>query len=1061
MSQPVDAIQAALDRAREGRSFEFYRLPSETDEQRAARLDAEREPAPEVPGSEQLGAALTLESHTRGLTRFAVEQTDLPTDPDYVPPAFDSPAFKAMAEGVPEEYWPRLADARSARHAQFIKDGILDELDAAQKLADAGWSGTALRIGTSVLDPVSLSTILLTGGASVIASGSRAARAAKLAAAAGAENVALESVLLGTRETKDADDLYWALLGGIVAGGAIGAVLPASARTKLYETGKELAAGGTGPGKVATEVNIELDESLSAGAAQSSRAPTELLKEQPSAELLNTPQLKGVEAKLRFDWYGQLAKSDNPYMRDLGRRLLEDPVGQRGVAQAASAEEFATVLKKRALTSFYREANPALSSYLDGVPLGQRGEATNRFFEAVTNALRAGGADGPIGRAVEGMRKAIRTAAEEAKRFGVRGFDELELDDGYVPRIPQAQKIDQLVTRFGNKQIEGLLAAAFSRASGVAEDVARKVAKGYIHNVRMRGAGAQSDFRIAVADLDTLVASMKAAGISDEEAEAVAKTLKGFGEKDTSKAGKIARVKRRLTLDETVTAQLKDQAGELVSVAVTDLFENDARILTRMYVSSVGGHAALARAGITSPAEWETVLRNARLYAHDRLKMDPKAVDLEITKLQQVYDVLTGKPLIDYDDPVRAMSFVARDWAYVAQSGMFGFAQASELAAVLTTGGFRLVAESVPALKGMFKRAADGQLTDYSAREAEDFWAPGTDALLHSTVNRFEGAYDEELIPRAHALLDKTEGARHTLRKVAGYASGLTPITVAMQRLSSRYIAQRLVNTAFGRGRGFSADRLAAMGLDAKMQARVFDQIKTHAVMDRTGPRADLERWTDLDARDAFVLAVSRETNRTVLVPTLGGAPNVRALFRPDSEMGKVLTQFMTFAIQAHSRILMHGVKNMDAERAVNWMLGMTLAGMAYVGRTHLEGATRKDRAKFLKERLEPDKIAKAAFNMSGFSALLPGAYDTAAKVLPGIDPAFSHARTSGLGSGIGFSSFPAGAMGVGALDAASALNDGKFTQTDWKNVQRLLPLSRVLGVKQVLDAIGSDLPEK
>lgn len=1071
MSASRDAIEAALERARNGASFEFYRLAAEPDAERAKRLDAERA-EPEAAFSERLGAAIELESHTRGLTRAVVENNEFPTDHAYTPPGPDTPEFEQLAEGVPAAYWPPLANARSRAHAEFIKSSIRDEVDAMDKLARAGWQGTALRIGMAVLDPVSLSAILLTGGASFLMNGSRIARAGKLAAVAGAENVALEATLLGTRETKDVEDLYVALIGGVVAGGALGSILPAAkgAATagdlkKMYEIGKRLTDGEAANTKVADSIAKDLDESLSVGAAQASRGVRELLTDQPSAEILNAPKLTGVEAKLRRGWFAELAKSDNPFVRYLGRKLLQDPVGTRGVAQEAAAEEFASVLKRRAMTHFWREANPGLGDYLRGVPRGERVETTNRFFEDVTEALRTQNFEGPAGRAAKGMMQAIRDVAEEAKRLGVKGFEDLDLDEGYVTRMWSNQKIERLLADrgFGSEQIERLVATAFSRGADVSEKIALRVARGIIHNVRIRGAGAITDFRIAVADRDTLASMMRAAGVGEDEIAEVTAALKGFGEKDTTKAGKIARAKRRLDLDESTVLKLKDRDGKLVPVGITDLFENDARLLTQMYVNSVGGHAAMARAGVPSPGDWEKIIRNARLYAQDRLGADSEVVNREIQKLEMSYAGLTGRPLIDYTDPKAALGLTARDWAYIAQSGWFGVAQASELMAVLTTGGFRLIAESVPALKGMFKRARDGQLTDDFAAEAEDIWSPGTEALLHSTVSRFEGSYDEALIPRGtSSILDRTERVRHGLRKVAGYASGMTPINIFMQRLGLRYVAQRVVNTAFGRGRGFSETRLRAMGLDEGMQKRVFEQIKTHVAMQRVGnrevPRLDIASWTDLDARDAFVLGVQREQGRSVLVPIMGA----QVPWVAHSETGKVLTQFLTFAIQAHERILLHGVKHMDAERFVAWSLGTALAGMAYVGRTHIESIGRKDRKKFLRERLSTERIAAAAFNMSGFSALLPPVIDTALWALPGADPVFTHARTSGLGTNLlDFTNYPAGAMAGGVLNAVGVMSDGQFTASEGRQIARLVPFARAFGFQQAINALVSELPER
>src|SRR3990167_8404955 len=363
MSATVDALQQALDRARNGTEFEPIVLPRESDKQMAARLDAARQKT-DVPFLEAGDAALEVESHTRGLTRGFVEQQMFRFDPNDVPPTPGTSEFKMLTDGVPEEYWPNLGRGRSAAHREFIKQNIFEEMDATRKLEEAGWVGTTLRIGTAVLDPVSLLAISGTAGSSLMISSSRAVRAAKLAAAAGVENVALEATLFGTRETKDVDDLYVALVGGLVAGGAIGAILPKTMRKELYETGSEIMGGGPGPGRAIACIDAELDASRSIGAAEATRAPSDLLKEQPSSEILNTPQLKGVEAKLRYGLYAQAAKSDIPHIRYLGNKMFLDGVGQRGVAQGGSVEEFQRLLNRRALTTFYRDANPGLAEYL-------------------------------------------------------------------------------------------------------------------------------------------------------------------------------------------------------------------------------------------------------------------------------------------------------------------------------------------------------------------------------------------------------------------------------------------------------------------------------------------------------------------------------------------------------------------------------------------------------------------------------------------------------------------------------------------------------------------------
>ncbi|WP_164079209.1 hypothetical protein, partial [Stenotrophomonas maltophilia] len=75
---------------------------------------------------------------------------------------------------------------------------------------------------------------------------------------------------------------------------------------------------------------------------------------------------------------------------------------------------------------------------------------------------------------------------------------------------------------------------------------------------------------------------------------------------------------------------------------------------------------------------------------------------------------------------------------------------------------------------------------------------------------------------------------------------------------------------------------------------------------------------------------------------------------------------------------------------------------------THLQSLGREDREKFLEKRLEPRKLAVAAFQRAGFSSLLPGAWDNA-MFLGGMDPLFD-TRVTGTPSQ-GLTSFAATAL--------------------------------------------------
>src|SRR5690606_19052571 len=89
--------------------------------------------------------------------------------PHFMPDADYRLDAAAATKDIPEAYWDRFEDSTSAAQTEFIRQGILKDMEADQKLADAGWLGVALRIGAGVTDPVAWAAgagiTAVTGGA--------------------------------------------------------------------------------------------------------------------------------------------------------------------------------------------------------------------------------------------------------------------------------------------------------------------------------------------------------------------------------------------------------------------------------------------------------------------------------------------------------------------------------------------------------------------------------------------------------------------------------------------------------------------------------------------------------------------------------------------------------------------------------------------------------------------------------------------------------------------------------------------------------------------------------
>lgn len=1066
-----------------------------------AQLRRENREAEENAPSLWEGTKAATRMASSGIAAYGILQEDaFEPDPNFVFPTAESERFKQVTAGLPPELWPNLGRAHSDAHLDFIKERALQELQASRDLAEMGGVGTALLVGRSVLDEGALALTVATGGIAAPfvfgAKVSRLSRFARLGTLAAAENTALDALLLKSQETKDESDLLYSALGGFALGGTVGAL----AKGEQQQLGRAInaaanahdlhllnEAGITSVGKpprsaVADAVQESLglrqageienlsppDFSLrSVGASQA--APESLIRpladEQAPPEVLNTPKLSKTRSAVRFDLAASLASSENPWTRFLGSKLVADPVGYRGVVNEISAEEVTNFLRQRSTAQFAKDAYPGLGDWLTAnkVPLSERVGMTARFFESVTEAVRRQDVSDPhVARAARGFSTAIRTVAEEAKKYGVKGLEDLELRPDYVPRVFSHEKILKLNEMYGTGQLESLISRAIARGTDIAEEMAAKIARGYLHRVRRVQAGLDAAPQFALKDKDLLAEAMRDAGIPAKQIDEALGSV-DFGTNE-AKAGKVSRAKRRLTMDEEFVAELKDRSGVVRRVALTDLFENDARLLLHNYVRMISGHAALAKTmGVTSKADWDALLRKAVAYGEDNLNVEKTEAQGDLKRLDFIYKTITGQPVEDFTNLHKTMR-VLRDYNFITTLNQAGFAQAADIGNVLSFGGWRTLSSHMPALGGMIKRMRDtGELSDALASELEALIPLGTDGLRHAVPSRFDTGFTDALEPAlTSAAGQKVDIVLNAAKKVTGYASGLTPLTILQQRMAAKVIAQNFVNTAFeSGGKKISTNRLKAMGLDDDMAERIFEQLRKHAVTQpgaltgRVLKHLDVDKWTDLDARDAFSMAVYRQGRRLVQENDLGSS----AVFM-HKEVGKVLIQFRSFMLNAYSKQLLHNFEIDGWKAFVPWAYGMVFGGLAYTLRQYAGTVGSKDQKKQLRERLAPERIAAGAFNTAGMSSLIPAATDSVLQ-LTGNQPAFSYARTSGLGTGLlDWQSNPTTRTIGTALNAPGAFENGVM-RSEARRMLSLLPFQNALGIKNILDILVEDLPER
>ena len=1099
-----------IDEVRFPRVPQFTPVEEEQTEQDFLRLEQEREAL--KPSALQGGVdALEQESSVRAMLREARDPTFLPVEGFQLPKA-GSERWKELSRDVPSDMWDTYTDAVSDKHLDFIHERNRTQLANEERLDALGGLGVLLRGAVILSDGPAIAAALATDGLVAAHKANRLRRFFTVGGLTAVENAALEGLISQTVQTRDEMDVIYAALAGFTIGGPIGALTKGEAAklaTGAARTAENLdarvanAAGIEGVGKEQklkdtgldtqqtlneidaareTEIDEALDPDLStfgedtAGAA---KVPEEQIvkpiagEQEIPDEVLNAPKTKFAAARASIS--SRMGSSENPWIRWLGNKVVVDNVGKQGDETVEfAAEEFQRDAQRLAELEFYREWTPAYKEWLheSGATLRDRAtfKAQRTFNELVSDHLTFGNSTSPsILRAAKAADASIGMVARGAKEAKVKGFENLAIRKGFLPRLMSHDNIRAMVERFGTGNIEKLIAKGIARASdNLSPDQALRIGKAYFRRVQRIGAGMEKDVgRVFSKDEgadDILRQILKDEGLSDDAIEDVLGTIEA-GAKPDPKSGVIPRARRRLDMDETVTVRIRPRlGGDAEEVRLVDLFERDIQRLLGTYTRQITGHTAMAKVGIKSTGEYRKHLQSARAYGIDVLGQSEDEVNRELKRVDFAYNTIVGRPVDDFDPTsnfARGLRTV-RDWNFVRLMGQMGFMQAIESGVLLGTAGVRTVLTHVPEMKAMLTRVREtGRLEDNLADEIEVLTGLGTDRIRHQVHTRFDSGTDFEATrPFAEQQLERAKRAVTDI-------SLMNSVNMVLQRGTAKAISQKMLNAAIKNKAFVNPRRLAQLGLDQKRWDAIAAQMTKHTdnkpslLTGHKLQRLNIEDWTDPQAVADFTTSMNRFARRIIQENDIGSAHEF--LSQPT---GRILFQFRSFMVNAHEKLALSNLAARDFEAFASFSWVMMTASLQHVVRTNVnaQGLDKRAKRKFLKERLSPDEIAKAAFQNSGFTALLPMAFDTAAGVF-GYDPVFAYGRSSGLGS-----NFISGNPTVDLVDRVGKLGtpvraaldpNYDFSQRNARDMIGLLWFQNAAVIRNAINAMVQPLPEK
>ena len=997
-------------------------------------------------------------------------------DTNYRLPQYGTPGWKQLTQGIPEQYWGQFQNAVSADHAQFIRQNILDDMHQDQ-LASQHSLGARLAVGA--LDPANVALLAVPGVGEEVDAG-RVAKFLIDGTQMSAENAAQQALMDNGRYTVSGHDVADAAVQGFLlhsaahtlgeAGSAAleHAGLRARRAIGVNQIADLLDQGKLTPEQVRPEVLKEIkdgtpdgfgpDTASAANATLAVAPPSELHPEnrgKPTGRMAAIGRAVGSVPGLRT--FATVLRGDrNSVVRDNLGRLVSETVGaEDGSSNTIGADAHALAVKQAAdaaIGSISQAHKPAFMQERGYSGFFQRYSRTahEEWSKAIAQEVRGIDSGSDAAKLAAPKVAAIYNHLRHlAKNAGVDGFDSIEQNPNYLPRVFDNRVIRRVNQAIGDQGMVKFLSDSISSKSPeIDPEVSEAIAKGYLARTKRLGAHVDQNMMngVRLDDVEYIRDMLKEApDVDPSQVDGVINMLKRDMEKRGSGEPNLRNAKQRVQFDETHAIDVPGMG----TVHIADLFSNDALGLTERYANTLAGHIGLARVGIKSDNDFARALDDARssMYEDGRTS---KERDLVESYAVAAHKLLLGRALDDGSyRTARQAAQAFKNYAFSRTMGRGLFSVADSLIRPWTNGYSKYAMKYVSSLGHIF-RDGDGEQTHPLSREIEQWTGMGGDDVSMGIYHHYvdEDRTDRAVGAASHAM----SVAGHLTSKFGGMTLGLK----MGKRLMANAIVDRIVRNAFGEA-DLPESRLAMMGLDKPMLDRIAGQIRQHApeVEGNGGPirSVNWSSWDDLDARDAMLTGVSREAGTLIHSEDMSAtAPWMH------TTIGRLIIQLRRFPMMAMTKQLARGLHDHDLGVLQDFMLNGSVGAASMWAQAHLMsvGMSNGEKQQFLKENTDPGRLMAAFLQRNVYSGMVPQILDLAAQYTTG-HPIFN-ARASGVGGGVAIPAVEA-LQNLGTA-ITNPLHQSALTQREARALVGILPLGNSLPAVWASNALSSDLPK-
>lgn len=1096
--QGVDTEYDGLDNPTEGQEIARQSVPlvRQTDEERRRE---QQQMEDEAPG---LIEGIDLATQQEWIPRLMGNKEFTP-DPDF---EMSADVLEKRAEGLPEDAFDYIAKAQSQEEADYLERKYRKDYEREQELAKMGWSGVGLRVGAALTDPaawgIGAAASAAFGPAGLVGTAaknlSRAGRIIRSGTAGAAGNLAVEAAISQNKPIYDNMNLLYAAGLGFGIGGGMSAI---SRNPSTQAEAEGLRKAGEGLKREAEERVGQMirDAQFSpsqagpgdAGAAAVSRE-IPIRDDDISIDSFLTavdkdPSIapRAAFSKGRFSSMSMGLSSENPATRAIFKPLAEEGVGytDRNAAVIHSASEGQRMREMQVTNEWMRGWQPNFREWVKAEGQGNRWkpfyneEMAKVFNEQVTDYVEGLTTDvhpavarqGDVMRKIlDDFRRDLNQPMAYRQEYGrpVKGFGTLEEDPFYVPREFDLGKVRSLVREFGTTNIETLIARSIKNAADdITDEAAQKAGRAYLKTIRSMDAGMGGDTAriLSSGDGEEIKAFLKnnvdGDSLSEADIDDIVDSLTVRKSEGGQKHGKS-----RTPLETGFSMNLRrnpEYGQGSREVSVRELFNRDAHDLMAGYTRKMSGALAMARYripglsdGITSHGEWETLLNKARDIGY-RQGMDPKEMNRELAEADRMYRAIMGMPNeADLTKWGQSLKFF-RDWSFMRFMGQVGFAQIPEAGVAAAGLGIKTMFKGVPGFKGFIRDAQTGKIDHELIDEIEIATGYGGDWLRSGQLDRFNDMTGSRDTILNQGWKDRLEFTVRKSKRAVFAGSGMAAVNTVLKRSVANGIAQRFAEAAWGTGKLMNKNRLRSIGLTDAQVDGILENIRNHAEWEEglTGrklKRLNLNQW-DLASEANFTESMFRYANRLVQENDIGQFRQWMA-----HPVARMFLQFRSFIIGAHEKQFLHNLHMRDFQAFSTFAATTFMSTLGYTAMTYSRSVGKGNQEEYLKERLSTANLAKASFERSSWSGLVPTAVDT---VFPGT---FSY-RSSGQATGAIFGNPTADTLNSTHTALQTILSgDLSRSQEDVQNLTRLMPFQNLNGVTQLSNSVLGEmgLPE-